>query len=127
VQLLAVDVEALGLEGGLDVLGGDGAVEPPLGAGGARDGDLDGPQLARDRRGVGAELGGLLRGHLLVVLKASDVALAGRERDALRQEEVAREARGNLHDFAALAQLRHVALEDHMQCLAHDVPLRWPW
>jgi hypothetical protein len=61
-----------------------------------------------------------------LVLEARDVALARREREALRQEEVAREARGHLHDLAALAELDDVALENHVQCLAHVRPLSCP-
>ena len=63
----------------------------------------------------------LLRGETLQLLDALEVSGRGRHGEASRQEVVARETRPHLHDIAAVSEVFHVGLQEHLYVRCHGV------
>jgi hypothetical protein len=123
-DLLAVDFVTLGLERVRDVLGADRAEETIAFAGLNRERERDAFELLRDRLSVALELRGAGDGCLLLMLDLGDVRTGGDRRESAREEEVAGVAGLDLDEFAALAELLDVVLENDLDvgyCLPQAV------
>src|SRR5262249_4395128 len=95
----------LGLEGGGDVRGRDGAVEPAVCAGLGAEGDLGLAETAGERLVLGREAALAARLGLAVCLSLLDGGRAGDGRQAARNQEVAGVAVGDFLDIAGLADV----------------------
>ncbi len=96
--------------------GGDGAEEVVVFAHFAGEGEGDGVELGDELLGLGLFFGGAAHGGGLHLLDDGLVGRGGLHGEVFGQQKVAAIAVGDLHDVAAVAEVRDIFSEDDFHC-----------